>query len=232
MSQRLMIAAGCLALGLAAQLGLRWHLDRFGSPYPDIQGELSSFPSELPDGWKGQDYPDLAEFRAKLPYDSDAILWRRYQNAAGDTAVNLYAVFSRQGEDRNHHPEICMREAAGVPEDRSGRAIVYLDGDARRPVQRFRFRTGADQAVTVYYWHYTFEPAWRDRPSFLQGLYQNYSRRAPSMTVQASVHGSEQEQETTEKDFLGRVDSALRAAYLPPSARMSCERLPILLLNQ
>ena len=43
-------------------------------------------------------------------------------------------VYSHKGEDRKHHPEVCVREAAGKPEDVSARATLALD--AERP-ERF-----------------------------------------------------------------------------------------------
>jgi hypothetical protein len=138
-------------------------------------------------------------------------------------------VHSRTGEDRAHHPEICVRDVGGAQEDRHGRAVLFLDGPAqRRPVQRFRFRMpGADDHTTIYYWHYTLDPLPNAQQSTMQRWHLRWSRRAPSVTVQVATAAAPADLPHVERSFLAAVDAALRAQYLPDTARMGCERLPI-----
>jgi hypothetical protein len=104
---------------------------------------------------------------AQIP---DHVINWTYALPSGGPAVNLYAVYSPTGEDREHHPEICIRDVGGKPEDRAARAVVPLDAEGQRAVQRFRYRTGGSTFTSVWYWHYTLEPLNRDRHSALQRL--------------------------------------------------------------
>jgi hypothetical protein len=246
LSQRLMAASACLVIGVFAQLALSWHLR--GSevnPYPDLNAPFQNFPQVLgsagpigsdsrrgPRLWYGQDAENLTEFRAKLPYQADDLMYRGYAPAQGGTPLYLYMIYSRQGDDRKHHPEICVRDASGAAEDVGARRRIALDAAGERAVMRFRFRTGAARFTTVYYWHYTLEPMPRKGQSFLQALHQRVSQAAPSMTAQVWLDASADEQEMVEKGFLVAVDSTLRKDHLPPTARMGCDRLPIALTRE
>jgi hypothetical protein len=255
LSRRLLSAAVCLAVGVLAQAGLRWHLRSAEiSPFPDLTASLASLPRDVanplyekaseaagpdlstPQGWRGLDHAGLDEFRKKLPYTADDLLSRRYfpyrdQTPSGPP-LDLYIVYSRTGEDRKHHPEICIRDAAGSAEDVAARRQLLLDAAGERPVMRFRFRTGPAQLTTVYYWHYTLEAPPGPRQSLLQALYQRQSHPAPSVTVQVSLAAADPDLEAVEKGFLGAVDAALSRHHLPPTARIGCNRLPIALKQE
>jgi hypothetical protein len=243
-SQRLQAAAACLVVGVLAQLGLSWHLR--GSEvasYSDITAPLRDFPATLAataalagtEGtplqmmWFGRDADGLDEFRAKLPYRVDDLLYRGYMPAQGGRPVFIYMIYSRQGEDRKHHPEVCVRDASGATEDLAARRQIALDANGERSVMRFRFRTGAARFTTVYYWHYTLEAMSPKSQSFLQALHQRLSQAAPSMTVQVWLDASPDELDVVEKGFLVAVDTALRQNHLPATARIGCNRLPIAL---
>jgi hypothetical protein len=241
--KRTLLLPGCLALGLLAQLALQWHFGDFRpDPYPDLGDSLDRFPTELkaptpqedgssPAAWTGRDEEGLAALRERLPYEPVSLVWRRYRPSGPGPAVDLYVVHTRHGDDRKHHPEICIREVAGAPEERDGRKVLFLDPEGRRPVQRFRFRVGSVQRLTVYYWHYSLEPAGEEPPGALQKLHRRLCRPAPSVTVQASCVGSTQDEEFAQRNFLPAVDAALRDRLLPPSARMGCDRLPTVLVG-
>jgi hypothetical protein len=241
LSRRLMLVAGCLAVGVLGQLALGWHLSGASAgAYPDLARDLDALPTELtnplepraaddswaPATWYGADRSDREALKAKIDF-ADSLCARNYRPGATGPPVSLYMVYSRAGEDRNHHPEICIREAAGAPEDLSARAIVYLDAARQRPVQRFRFRVGSTQNMTVYYWHYTLDPVFPEGQTFLQVLHQKMSRSAPSVTVEVSTLAPPGELPAVEKDFLVAVDAVLQRDYLPPTARIGCDRLPI-----
>jgi hypothetical protein len=241
LSRRLMLVAGCLAVGVLGQLALGWHLSGAAAgTYPDLTRDLNRLPLELakplperaaddswaPATWYGADRPDLEALRTKIDF-ADSLCARNYRPASAGPVVSLYMVYSQAGEDRNHHPEICIREAAGAPEVLGDRAIVYLDAAGQRPVQRFRFLVGSTQCMTVYYWHYTLDPMFPEGQTFLQVLHQKMSRTAPSVTVEVSTLAPPGDLPAVEKDFLVAVDAALLRDHLPPTARIGCDRLPI-----
>jgi hypothetical protein len=243
-ARSLKLAAGCLALGLVGQYALAWHLQQ-PDACPGLKASLEQFPLEIealpekgaagngeqPPSWKGKDCADLETFRAQLPYTADSLVWRRYQPTRSGPVIDLYLVHTRDGSDRKHHPEVCIREVAGAPEDPAGRMVIYLDRNLQRPVQRFRFRLGATVHATVYYWHYSLEGLQRDRLSFLQKLNRRLSLPVPSVTAQVSLFGRTEDEELVEQRVLPAVDASLRDSLLPPTARIGCDRLPIFLLG-
>src|SRR5262249_7754937 len=110
LSRRLLIAAACLALGVAAQVALVLHLARApASPYPELRKALAACPAELrptaPDEsasataastvWRGGNLPGLDALRAKLPFEPHDLLSRGYQAVPSGPVVNLYMVHSR-----------------------------------------------------------------------------------------------------------------------------------------
>jgi hypothetical protein len=247
LSRRMLIAAACLALGVAAEVALQWHLARAPeSPYPTLRQELAACPLELAtrteapsagasaasEVWKGIDLPGLEELRASLPFHADDLVLRAYREWPAGPLVNLYLVHSRIGDDRRHHPEVCIREVTGAPEDLDARALVYLDGEHQRAVQRFRFRTGTGQTTTVYYWHYTFEPAPQHGQSLVQFLHQRLSKPAPSLTVQVASAASPEELVVVEKSFLVAVDATLQKEHLPAGTRIGCDRQAVSLIRE
>jgi hypothetical protein len=233
--------SACLAVALVLDGALWWHLDALGPEhYPRLAAPLEAFPAELPEAagdgdtrlvWVGLDLPGLDDLRARLPFRPDGLVWRRYRHRMGGPEADLYMVHSRTAADRKHHPEICMREANGAEEDRAARAVVYLDGERQRPVQRFRFRTGPVRVTTIYYWHCTIGRAGGDSPGPLQALHERFARPAPSLTVQAAF-GGVPGQEEAERLFLVAVDDALRRGWLPDTARIGCDRLPVVLVGR
>jgi exosortase len=229
-------AVACLMMGVLAEGGLAWYLHAGEAPaYPDLRAPFAELPRELqsPDQvWHGRDVFNLDEFRAKLPYRAEDLLYRQYDPAPAGPMVYLYMVYSRQGEDRKHHPEICIRDASGATEDIEWRREIALDAEGRRTVMRFRFRTGIRQFTTVYYWHYTLEAPPQKGQSAVRRLYQQQNQPAPSITVQVSLSAQGKDLEAVEKGFLTAVDSALCRTQLPATARIGCQRLPIALVRE
>ncbi|MCI0464607.1 MAG: EpsI family protein [Gemmataceae bacterium] len=182
--------------------------------------------------WEGKAHPQQQGVRDRLPFQADDMLMRLYRSDASPHPVELYLVHSRAGEDRKHHPEVCLRDVAGAPEDPSARQIVYLDAEQKRPAQRFRFRTGTTEQTTVYYWHYTFSPLPREGQTFLQALHQRLSRPAPSVTVQVSTLAPPEQLAAVEQTFLPALDAALQAGQLPARTTVGYERLAILVVRE
>jgi hypothetical protein len=233
-----------LCVALAAQFVLSWHV-RGGSDliYPELRAPLAQVPLEFPShgdkssqhaagGWIGKTNPHEEAIRNQLPFVPDDLLSRTYFRTDSALNLNLYMVYSRQGDDRKHHPEVCIRDVAGAPEDVDARKILFLDADEKHPVQRFRFRTGATQHTTVYYWHFTFPRLPREGETFLQVLHQRGSKPAPSVTVQVSTSAEMDQLEAIERDFLVSLDHVLWERHLPAGTVMGCDRLPIALLRR
>ncbi len=236
----LLVAAAVLAVGVAAQFALTAHLQAAGeASFPTLTGQLESLPLQLPDpttgrmAWAGLDLTDARDaLRKKLPFVADDLLMRGYQNADGAT-VQLYMVHSRAGDDRKHHPEICIRDVSGAPEDLGFRRRVPLRSDGSAEAQRFQFQTGSSRAVVVYYWHYTLLPAPDASLTRLQSLHQRVGVAAPSVTVQVSTGVTDAKTlEAIEKQLLPALDAAARDRILPAGTETGCNRIPIALARQ
>jgi exosortase len=234
----LTVAAALLALGVAAQSAVVAHIRAAGElSYPALAGSFDSLPLVLNDprtgqpAWVGKDMIEARDAtRAKLPYQADDLLIRAYGNANG-AVVRLYMVHSRAGEDRKHHPEICIRDVSGAPEDARFREQIPLNGSAT--AQRFRFQTGATRCVVVYYWHYTPTPTAGPGQTRLQKLHQQIGVAAPSITVQVSVGTDDHHTlQAVEKQLLPALDLAAHQRLLPPGTATGCNRIPIGLVRE
>lgn len=225
-----------LAAGIATQFALANHVRSAGElSYPQLNDRLSSLPLVISDSrgqpqWIGQDMPEALErTRTKLPYAVDDLLIRSYQGRGG-VFSQLYLVHSRSGEDRKHHPEICIRDVSGAPEDIGFRKQIPLgDGFA----QRFRFQTGSTRSVVVYYWHYTPSPVAVPGQTRLQTLHQRIGVAAPSVTAQLTLlTDNPAVLNTVETQLLPSLDAAARQQVLPPGTTTGCDRIPISLTRE
>jgi hypothetical protein len=230
------LLAGCLLLaaGIVSQFALAAHLRPAGElSYPPLTGRFETLPLEVNDpatgqtAWRGVEMKEATEAtRAKLPFAVDDLLIRAYKSAHGDV-VRLYMVHSRVGEDRKHHPEVCVRDVSGAPEDLAFRREIPLSGEGRS-AQRFRFLTGPGRSMVVYYWHYTPAPNPIPGQTSLQRLHQQIGVTAPSVTVQLSAAGDDPRTiEAIEKRLLPALDQAAHERVLPPGTRTGCDRIPI-----
>ena len=234
LSQRLLLACGCLVAAGAAQWSLKLHLAVEDSGEElRLRGSLADLPLTLRAGtdeeWVGQVHPSYNSLAKQVAF-ADEFIYRLYQ--AGDgPVVSLYAVWSSKGEDRKHHPEVCLRDVAGAPEDTSARKVLFLDREEQRPVQRFRFQTGTGSSIVVYYWHYTLNGAPLQRETAFQALHRRLGRTPPSVTVQVSTSATGGDAERVERFFLPALDRALQQAQLPSTAAMGCDRVPVTVLR-
>jgi hypothetical protein len=236
LSSRLILCAAAIGLGAAAHHALVWHLEAApeGAFLP-LRAELASFPNVLvvPEGesYQGQEHPGKPELLKQVPF-ADEVLYRVYrQGSAGETFL-LYAAYSIKGEDRKHHPEVCLREAAGLPEDLAARKLVPLRPGENVHAQRFRFRTGTGASMNLYYWHYTLPTARTDARSGLQALHQRLVAAAPSITFQATSYAQGESLERFEAEALPAIDAALRQGILPEGCAVGCDRIPITFLRR
>ncbi len=238
LASRLILVNAILAAGAAAHWGLNAHLRAGRGAYAEIRRPIAQVPALLKSGpssssvWMGRTNSQEEIIRTQLPFVPNDLLSRTYSQSAAPLAVNLYMVYSRQGDDRKHHPEVCIRDVAGAAEDESARKIVLLANNVGRPVQRFRFQTGPTQNITVYYWHYTFPRVPDEGETALQSLYQRLSKPAPSITVQVSTTAEMDQLDEIETGFLVALDQNMQQNQLPEGTLMGCDRLPIALIRR
>ncbi|MCS6865226.1 MAG: exosortase/archaeosortase family protein [Gemmataceae bacterium] len=230
-------------LGMIVGIGLQWalyeHLQVAGeASYPTLVRPLDTLPLTIIDpktnepAWIGKDNTGYREkLVEKLPFPVDDLLVRVYQNADGELA-HVYMVYSRAGEDRKHHPEICIRDVNGSPEDLSFRRRVPL-GPEGVQAQRFRFQKGVGRVTVVYYWHYTLVPAPQPGLTRWQQWHQRIGITAPSITAQVSL-GSDDPRTiaAVEQQLLPQLHAAAQQGVLPPQTQTGCERLPIALARE
>lgn len=233
-------AIAALAVGVVAQFALAQHLKAAGElSFPTTLAPFDTLPLEFRNPetgailWEGEDFAEQREAtRVKLGFPVDDLLIRGYINP-NKYLARAYMVYSRAGEDRKHHPEICVRDVSGAPEDLPFRKTVPLSADGTRQAARFRFITGVGQSVVVFYWHYTLTPNADPGRSKLQDLHQRIGVTAPSITVQVSMPGDNpKEIEAVEKQLLPLLDAAARDRILPAGTEEGCNRLPMGLVRQ
>jgi EpsI family protein len=209
----------CLGALVLLQVILQVHLRSAPSTSPVMTFSLAAIPDQL-GPWRGQSHPEASKLAAQATF-ADETLTRIYSDDRGH-AVAVYLVFSQTGRDREHHPDICLRDIIGARELPSGRQAVLL---SRGQAQRSTYQRGM-QRTTVYYWHYTVVPS-RQGVTFLQSLYLRQHERLPSLTVQVQTNVADANVwRTVEATFLSQLDRALQD-LLPPNPQVGYDRLPI-----
>lgn len=236
LTRRLIACAVLVGAGAAGHYALVAHLDAAArGAFAELRAGLASFPADLHAGdgstWKGKEHPARKELLKQVPF-ADQVLYRVYAPESGDGALLLYAAHSRTGEDRKHHPEVCLREAAGTPEDFSARKRVPLQKDGSAWAQRFRFRSEQGGYMNLYYWHYTLPRLDAGAESALQGLHRRLAFAAPSISFQATTYAAGEELERFEANVLPAIDAALRAAVLPEGCTVGSDRIPVTFLRR
>lgn len=206
LSARLVLTAGMLALGLLGDRVLCWHLDSVRPVQAaGLLREVSAFPERLEglsSAWEAR--PDAG----KLPalHFADETLVRTYRHGISDAEAQVYLLYSHRGEDRKHHPEYCLRDAQGLPEDAGWRQSIALD-KGKQAVRRYRFRTGTAHYTFIYYWHYAMPPE-ATAQSPLQMLHWRVGHPVPSLTVLVCTDLGPERVALVETDLLRAVDVA------------------------
>jgi exosortase len=235
--RRWLPAAAGVGVLVALALLFEWHISAGDQrSYPPMPGRFAQLPLDFPagdtlPGWRGKELEEeREETRAKLPFTADDLAYRGYVSTDGNVGARLYLVHSRIGEDRKHHPEVCIREVSGAPEVPNSRAQITLNGEGR-VAQRFRYKVSGGQTVAVYYWHYTFQPS-GDLSSPFQQIHQGIGTEKPSVTAQLTAPGNDPRAlELIEKSLLPQLDAALMNGILPPDTPAKCDRLPVVFVR-
>lgn len=216
---RSLIAFTLLGLCLVVQGGLAWHATAAGA-LQDVslkQPLETAVPRELGD-WVGQDaeISDLARY-------GDDYLKRHYIHRKTGQVVTLWMAYSRHGEDRGHHPEICLT-ASGQAENPRGKQSITVAGQDG-PIQQYLYgRQGKDQ--WIYYWHYTLKDPQMAETSVVQRLYQRSQRRESSVTLEVFAPNSSENAREGAVEFVTLIDQLMQQE-LPQPAIRDCRRAPV-----
>jgi hypothetical protein len=212
-----------LLLVLATQIGLRSHFESAGPlETVPLAGRLADVPMTL-GLWRGADRPE-AEMEGLY---GDEKLKRFYHHPSGQTLA-LWASYSKLGEDRGHHPEVCMK-TAGKNEDIPARRICPVDGPGDA-VQQYRFVGPLGDSQWVFYWHYTLPSPENPDLTSAQLLYQRLRRRPSSMTVEVFAPEGVEANGELAREFVRLADAELRKVVGPDAIRGS-ERLAVTLVD-
>lgn len=229
--RRLYLVVGVLLLGAAGHWALVGHLGSSGLPsYPELLTTLETFPSELnpttsaSPPWVGSEHPGRESVARQVPWNN-GLLYRVYRSEAGPFAL-LYAAYSRTGEDRKHHPEICIREVTGAPEDLDARKVVPLGPEGQGGAQRYRFRVEGGRPLTLYYWHYTLPALASPDQSWLQRAHRFMLVSPPSVTFQLTTYATGDGLDRVEAELLPAIATAM-TAVVPPGTRVGHDRIPV-----
>ncbi|MCE9544126.1 MAG: exosortase [Planctomycetia bacterium] len=193
------------------------------APLPAVKfaGRLESLPKQI-GPWRGID--------AKVPSETpagDDHLYRVYQHSRSGQTVTLWITYSTTGDDRAHHPEICMA-VAGQPEDASRRGVVPMP-DGRQPIAEFVFGA-VPESVAAWYWHYALSAGRPQQSSALARLYHRARSRGESVTVELLGRDTSPEGLVGARNLAAMIDQQL-CAVLPPGAVRGSERLPVAITN-
>lgn len=214
---------GVLAGGWASLRAFESHVTAPGPlPVVELAKPLSELPMQIGD-WEGSDRPITDE---KTLY-ADQHFQRLYVNSHTNQQLLVWMVYSREGEDRGHHPEVCMA-VAGRPEDTSERQEFACPGHAA-PIQQFRFGVPGDRQW-VYYWHYTLLPPKGAETTDLQRFYQRLHRRPASVTLEIFAPESKPTDGEHAREFAVLLDAAMQD-HLGPTAVRGSKRLPVTVIR-
>ena len=174
---------------------------------------------------------------ADTPSESSAFLYgdehvhRVYRHRQTGQTLTLWMVYTKDGSDRSHHPEVCMR-TIGCVEERDLRTELPL-ADQPQPAQRFFFRNRDGRAGQwVYHWYYIFCEAPSDQPlTVWQRLLEKGGRKRSGMTVEIFAPQLTEGDATRTDDFARQLDHTLKT-HLPVGAIRGSQRGSFLLVGE
>ncbi len=215
---------GLLILLIVLQFTLNRHLNQVDTLPTVTQFSFKELPWQL-GPWKGQPHPE-ADKMAQLADFADALTMRAYFDNKGHAAT-VYLVFSATGRDRLHHPEVCLRDAAGAVELKHDRLTVPLQPNTQRYAERFRYLHQRQERTVVYYWHYTFMSPIKEDQSLLQRVHLKQYDSWPGITVQVQTNMNDPAGwKLLETTLLPEVDRWVNE-HVPAGTQVGTGRLPV-----
>jgi exosortase len=227
LATRLSIVAGIMLLGVGGDSILQDALAEAAvSPATPLVQPLGSFPETIGE-WVGTDTPVQRDY---FLYGDDH-LHRTYVNRQTRQTVTVWMVYTKDGRDRGHNPEVCMR-AAGCQESIDKRTVVDLPGEGQ-PAERFYFRQQSGRAGEwVTYWYHVFEPSADDQsqPSPTARLVERFMRIRSGITVELFFAEQTELDVAAADEFARGIESSL-TDLLPSNTRRSSRRKSFLMVT-
>ncbi len=190
-----------------------------------LRRPIELFPLRIGD-WSGFDVEDT---RPEFLY-GDSHLHRSYRNSTTGQSVTLWLAHSSVGEDRFHHPEVCM-PASGhreVLELRRGISMDTTAGD--HPGQHFVYEKMVDlRRVHVAYWHYELSGSTR-RPTPFRNSGLRHVPLAPSVSVELFAHDLAPGDSLAVEELARRIDVLLQG-FLPDTAIRGSHRSSFMMVR-
>ena len=224
---RIAALAVLLACGVAANAAEQhWVVELGHVPPIRLARPLAEFPSELGD-WVGVETPVA---RREFLYGEEH-LHRVYRQRETGQTVTLWMVYTDDGRDRAHYPEVCLR-TIGHTEERDQRQSVAVPGPGE-PVKRYYFRRPSGQAGQwVYHWHYLF----RDQfdllasPHWWQRLQRSLRFHRSGLSVEVFAPKFSEVDREAADEFVRRVAEQL-PEFVPETALRHTTRGNYLILG-
>lgn len=215
---RLLTAAAIVMACVLLHVLVVRHLAAAGElPTIGLRRPLAELPMSI-GGWVGRD----VEINDENQNFGEDFVQRIYQLPGTPQGALVWIVYAADGEDRGHHPEICMA-VAGKREHTDERATLDVPGH-EQPVQQYRFGSSHD-SQWVFYWHYTLNPPPNEELDDLQRTYQRMRRRPSSMTLEVFAPGGTDIAKLHE--FVIELDAAVHE-HLPAHAERGSRRSPVI----
>ncbi len=203
-----------LSCGVAVDAAEQSWISELGTvPTIRLARPLAEFPQELGE-WVGIDTPVA---RREFLYGEEH-LHRVYRHRVSGQTLTLWMVYTDDGRDRGHHPEVCMR-AIGHAEAREQRQSVAVPG-AGAPVERFFFRRPNGQSGQwVYHWYYVFRDAFdvQTSPSLWQQMQRNLRFQRSGLSVEVFAPKLSDADRDAADELVRRVAEHLEQ-HVPPTA--------------
>lgn len=227
LATRLSIIVGIMLLAVGADTLLQDSIAEVGtSPAIRLVRPLSSFPETIGE-WIGTDTPVERDY---FLYGDDH-LHRTYVNRQTRQVVTVWMVYTTDGRDRGHNPEVCMR-SAGCQESLDKRTIVDLPGEGG-PAERFYFRQQSGRAGEwVTYWYHVFEPSTDDqiKTSPIAKLVERFIRVRSGITVELFFAEQTEADVAAADELASGIESSL-VDLLPPDTRRDSRRRSFLMVT-
>ena len=222
--KRTMVIVSLLALAVAGQVWLNLHLQAAGAPPKvPLKQPLKKFPLRMGD-WVS---PGDQEITDRLRV-GDQHLRRTYINVKTRQQLSVWMVYSSDGADREHHPEVCMA-VAGHPEDLAQRTTFPVEGHDE-PIQQYRFGlVGGKQ--WVFYWYYTLPRPPDGELSGMQQFYRRMHNRPSSLTLEVFAPDGGPVSLREAQKFVQLLDKEIQR-FVGKGAVRESRRMPVTIVDR